>query len=69
MEAKQTISRNPLGDYAEMGYHLKELDDHITEVLFKDSHVNYFNQSGAQPEALQKACRNHWDRLIMAEAY
>lgn len=69
MGTKRNISDGPLGEYAEMGYQLRENGDHIVELFFKDVRVDTFSQVGATSEALQKACRKHWDRLIMEEAY
>jgi len=58
-----------LGGWAEAGYHLKEMADHIVELLFKDAHIDYFSQVGATPEALQDRCQRDWNSRMKVEAY
>ena len=70
MATKQNIPKNPLGDYAEMGYHFKGKDGDVAVTLcFKDFPIGDFNQTRITEEEVQKTCREHWDRLIMSEAY
>ena len=64
-----SVTTQALGEFAEMGYYLRENGDHIVELLFKDSHVDYFGQVGVTPESLQNSCRRDWNQRMEAEAY
>jgi len=64
-----SVNTEVLGEFAEMGYHLREDGDHIIELLFKDSHVDYFSQVGATPKVLQDSCQRDWNRRMETETY
>lgn len=64
-----SVNAEALGEFTEMGYSLREYGDHIVELLFKGSHVDYFSQIGATPKALQDSCRRDWNSRMEAEAY
>jgi len=64
-----SVNSEALGGWADVGYHLKEVADHIVELLFKDAHVDYFSQVGATPEAFQDRCQQDWNSRMKVEAY
>ena len=55
--------KEALGEFADGGYHLKEYDDHVVTVCFKEQELAAFNQGLATPEALRAVCQRHEARL------
>lgn len=47
-----------LGEYADIGFSLKEDADHILELYFKEKCIARFNQSRVTPQILQEGCKN-----------
>lgn len=59
-----------LGDFADMGYFLKEDDGDVTVSLyFKGSFITRFNQTQVTIENIRIACRQHWNSIMKVEAY
>jgi hypothetical protein len=61
------INREILGDWVDQGYFVREYDDHIVAVCYKDNgskELAVFNQAEATPEALQDVCKRHHARLV-----
>ena len=59
-----------LGEFAEMGYSLKQDDGDVTVSLwFKDGFITRFNQTKATIENIRAVCREHWNGLMQMEAY
>jgi hypothetical protein len=52
-----------LGEYADQGYWVKEYDDHIVTVGYKDKEIAAFSQIGTTPEMLRDACKRHMVQL------
>jgi len=52
-----------LGEYADQGYWLKEYDDHVVTVGYKDKEIAAFSQTVATPEMLKGVCNRHQARL------
>ena len=52
-----------LGEYADQGYWVKEYDDHVIAVGYKDKEIAAFSQIGTTPEMLQAACKRHMAQL------
>lgn len=59
----ENIEREILGEYADQGYWLKEYDDHIVTVGYKDKEIAAFPQMATTPEMLKGACERHQARL------
>jgi len=60
----RSIELEILGEYADEGYWLKEYDDHVITVGYKDMEIAAFSQAVATPEALREACARHMARMI-----
>lgn len=59
-----------LGDFADMGYSLKEDDGDITVSLyFKGRFITRFNQTKVTIENIRMICQEHWNGLMKVEAY
>jgi len=52
-----------LGDYADLGFSLKELGDHFLELYFKEDKIADFNQACASPELIRLICQSYKDSL------
>ena len=57
------LQRELLGEWVDKGYWLKEYDDHILTVGYKDKEVAAFSQIGALPELLRDVCQRHEAKL------
>jgi len=53
-----------LGEYADQGYWVKEYDDHVVAVGYKDKEIAAFSQTSATTEALRDACQRHMGRMV-----
>lgn len=47
-----------LGEYADIGFSIKEDADHILELYFKEKCIARFNQARVTPQILQEGCKN-----------
>jgi len=58
-----------LGEYTNQGYYLKEYDDHVVTVNYKDAEIAAYPQQAVTttPEALRDCCRRHQTALATAE--
>lgn len=65
---KKSVMAATLGEFAEMGYDLRQNGDHIVELFFKDALVDRFSQLGATIEEIRNSCRKHWGRLNGVQA-
>lgn len=52
-----------LGEYKDVGFSIREPDDHVLEVFFKDKKIAILNQSKATPEVILKGCSNYIKHL------
>ena len=57
------IEKQILGEYVDQGYWLKEYEDHIITVGYKDKEIAALSQLGATPEVLRDVCKRHQERL------
>lgn len=55
--------KEALGEYADAGYYLKEYDDHVVTVCFKEQELAAFNQGAVIPAELQAVCLRHKNRM------
>ena len=59
-----------LGRFAELGFTLEHLDDHILALLHDEERLSIFSHTGATEESLQAECARHlvikhgWDGAI-----
>ena len=54
----QSIRDAALGEYADMGFSIKEPDDHFTELYFKDKKIATYYQTALTIPVLHEGCRN-----------
>ena len=57
------IEKEILGEYTDQGYWLKEYEDHVITVGYKDKEIAAFSQVSATPEMLKGVCERHQARL------
>jgi len=62
--SKQDILDTALGQWHELGFTLKEPDDHVTELYFGDTLAATFHQTLLTFPMLDEACRNHLRAVI-----
>jgi len=57
-----------LGEYANQGYYLKEYDDHVVTVNYKNVEIAAYPQTtvATSPEALRDCCQRHQVALAAA---
>ena len=57
-----------LGEYVNQGYYLKEYDDHVVTVNYKDAELAAYPQTAVAtaPEALRDCCRRHQKAMAAA---
>jgi len=60
---KQSVLDGALGEYTEQGFTLREPDDHVTQLYFKDNLLATYNQTKVTFETLQKCCQNYLKEL------
>lgn len=54
----QSILDAALGEFKDYGFSLKEPDDHLTELYFKDKKIATYNQVKLTIPVLHEGCRN-----------
>jgi len=59
----QSILNASLGEFADYGFTLVEVDDHITELYFKDHCIARYNQTKLTIPTLHEGCRNYLKSL------
>jgi hypothetical protein len=52
-----------LGRWADEGYFVREYDDHVVTVGYKDKEVAAFSQTGVTSNDLQRVCERHHSQL------
>ena len=57
------VEKEILGEYADQGYWLKEYEDHVITVGYKDKEIAAFSQMSATPEMLKGAAERHQAQL------
>jgi len=55
----QSILDTALGEYAEQGFSLKEVGDHILELSFKGKGIANFSSSGATFDGIKEECQDY----------
>lgn len=55
----QSILTASLGDYAEQGFSLYQLDDHVLALDHKDDSVCTFSAEGATIPKIRQECQRH----------
>jgi len=55
---KQSLLKEALGIYSELGFELVEPDDHLLELWFKDKRIAVYNQTKATFEIIREGCKN-----------
>lgn len=63
-KGKASILDEVLGDYKDFGFNLKEPDDHILELYFKDKLIATYNQSKATFVVIREGCKNYMAALV-----
>ncbi|APV45069.1 hypothetical protein [Dehalogenimonas formicexedens] len=48
-----------LGEHADRGFRLENLDDHMVALYHEDEELGVFSQIGATAESIQKECARH----------
>lgn len=48
-----------LGEYAELGFSTKEIDDHFLELWFKDKLIARYNQEKVTADIIRQGCHNY----------
>lgn len=56
---KQSVLDEALGEFKDYGFDLVEVDDHITELYFKDNRIAMYNQNKVTFEAIRQGCANY----------
>lgn len=59
MTVKEDMLNAALGEYTDYGFILKEPNDHILEIYFKDKRVAELNQDKASIPIIHECCRNY----------
>jgi len=52
-----------LGDLVDVGYHIKEYDDHVVTVNYKDEELGAYNQTMATAEVLRAKAQGHFTKM------
>ena len=55
---KQSMLKEALGIYSELGFELIEPDDHLLELWFKDKRIAIYNQAKVTIEIIREGCKN-----------
>ncbi len=55
---RQTELNEVLGEYVDYGFSLKEPDDHVLELYFKDKRIAVYNQTKVTPDIIREGCKN-----------
>lgn len=61
---KKSVMDEALGDFANAGFKLEEIDDHILRLTFKGATVAHWTQTGATFSGIQNACKMYLRNLI-----
>lgn len=56
---KQSILDSALGEFTLYGFSLREADDHILELQFKDKVIARYNGDKATIPIIQEGCQNY----------
>ena len=60
---KQSVLTAALGKFAELGFDLREPDDHFTELYFKGKNIAVYNQHVLTLGQLETDCQNYLDNI------
>ena len=56
---RQSVFDAYLGEFKDLGFSLREIDDHLAELYFKDLKVHTYNQHTLTSSILEEGCRNY----------
>ena len=56
-----------LGEYADLGFELKEPDDHFLELYFKGQKIATYNASKVTGDIIAEGCRNYLTNFLRYE--
>lgn len=63
MKLETNIKPDELDKYKEVGFYLKEPDDHLVELWFKDKLVGVYNQHTFTIKKASSECKNFMEKL------
>lgn len=56
---KQSVLDEALGQFKDYGFRLKEPDDHVTLLYFKDKRIAVYNRNQLTIQILRQDCHNY----------